>query len=164
VAEWARGLLAWGKPVTVRAAAVAAGLRLRYWEDVHGDSAAPEVAAAVVAVEAWVANPGESERRAAGRAADFRLRSAWLPVHTWRLRAVVFAAASAAAARHDLQAGRLAAAAVALADCTEPGAPQRAAKRASLGRGRVRHALRRALVPWALSPDSALTLGAGTDA
>lgn len=145
---WVRGLATWGKEPLVRACRIAVRAHAALVEPhVSGDTLA-FVRTVEPAVLDWIRDPSEPHRAAAGRLAARLGRSWQIPVGSRRVLDVCLQAVAS-----DFGAVRAAVQALGEAD-VEPGwTSVRAAKRAGVGRGRLRHGIQRELLPWVLGHD-----------
>ncbi|MCA8924026.1 MAG: hypothetical protein KDD82_19610 [Planctomycetes bacterium] len=146
--DWIAGLAPWGKEPLIRAALVAT----RAWAGLlrtvcaEGCARAP-LDSAEAALLAWLREPSVVHRRAAGRLAIAVARhdEACLPRDG---RAIVVRSLEAVAS--STAGVTTAILALRFADFEPDWASKRAAKRAGIGRGRLRRAIERELLPWAL--------------
>jgi len=146
--DWVRGLATWGKEPLVRACRVAVRAHVALaWPRVDGDTLASLRAAEPVMLD-WIRDPSEPQRAAAGRLAA-RLGRTWqIPVASRRVLTVCL---QAVASRYGAE--RAAVQGLGEADVEPEWTSVRAAKRAGVGRGRLRHGIQRELLPWALGHD-----------
>lgn len=154
---WARSLAYLSDRETmVRAAYVVARRRADLHREVVGRDRLYELL--VEAVRGAILAPGRETRARAGTlASDLgRLHGLRRNDFDWWTCAILGLVGHAAATEYRGPAACSAAKAIRWADHVPAFVPQRAAKRASLGRGRVRHAIRRELVPWLLGEDDPL--------
>lgn len=145
---WVHGLAAWGKAPLLRACRVAVRAHVTLLLPCLSEGAQPLLRAAEPTVLDYIRDPSEPHRAAAGRLAA-RLGCAWqIPAGSRRVLSVGLQAVAS-----DGGAVRAAVQALGEAD-VEPGwTSVRAAKRAGVGRGRLRHGIQRELLPWALGYD-----------
>lgn len=144
---WAERCWSWPADVQLRMVHVAARCALAVYVEAYG--AAAHLRRGVEAVGRRITAPDDLElRRACGRLVEACSGSHRMGLDDWIVHRVVTYACQVAAsqARQPHAAVR----AIWMADLPPSRASQRAAKRASVGRGRLRNALRAELVPWLL--------------